>query len=195
VSPTLHESLRNLSPLVELKDRVNFLSVFEGLFLKGFGDRLTPAVRADLLAIGLDLDRLQSAYPHTVFLASLAVGAKHFFPNDPIPEAYAKLGARNMEGFFETFLGKPMLAMLKLVGPRRTLLRMRTNFRSANNYVESKVVEVSATEFQLWLNEPGDIRFFIQGVMRRGLELAGAKSLSLEVLASDAAGTVYHVKF
>ena len=42
-------------------------------------------------------------------------------------------------------MGRPMLVLLSLMGLKRT---MRMNFRSANSYAETKLAEVSPTEFQ-----------------------------------------------
>jgi hypothetical protein len=40
------------------------------------------------------------------------------------------------------------------------------------------------------MNDTGLLRFFIAGVMHRGLQLAGAENIRVEPLASDDAGTV-----
>lgn len=190
----VHESLRNQPATMPLAERVNFQSVFEGLFLTAFRDELTPELRQQLRSAGLDLNDLKAAYPHSVFLDSLKLAAAAWFPTEPVSTAYVKLGERNIEGFFQTFLGRPLLVLLKVLGPRRTLGRMRANFRSANNDVESKLVELSPTEFQLWMNEAGDIRYFIQGVVQRGVTMAGAPQLVMDVLSTDANGTVFRVR-
>ena len=188
----VHESLRHPPAwAVPMADRVNFQTVFEGLFLTAFKDRVTPELREQLKRIGLNLDKLQTAYPHSVFLAAVAAGAQTWFPGEPSESAWFKVGVRNLDGFYETFLGKPLFALLRVLGPRRTIGRMKANFRSANNYTESKLVELSPTEVQLWMNETGDTRHFIRGVMFRGLQLAGAPNVKIEELSSDERGTVY----
>lgn len=191
-SSIIHESLRTPPPAsVAFADRVNFQSVFEGLFLAAFKDRLTPELRAKLSSLGLNLDSLQTAYPHSVFLGAVAAGAEAWFPGEPPEVSWFKVGVRNLDGFYETFLGKPLFALLRVLGPRRTIGRMKANFRSANNYVESKMVEVGPNEVQMWMNEPGNTRHFIRGVMHRGLQLAGAPNVQVEILSTDDAGTVF----
>ncbi len=192
-SPQVHESLRNPPATLPLAERVNFQSVFEGLFVKALGP-VSPLVKQELKAVGVDLDRLQAAYPHTVLFAALDVASRHWFPGEPVQSAYLKLGLRNVEGFFETPMGRPLLALLKLMGVKRTLGRMRTNLRSANNYADAKLAEVSATEFQLWVNEPGDFRFFTQGVIQGGVRLTGAPNGVVTVIDTNELGTVYQIK-
>jgi uncharacterized protein (TIGR02265 family) len=102
-------------------------------------------------------------------------------------------GVRNIEGFFETFLGTPMLALLRLLGPKRTLGRMQKNVSSANNYTETVLVELGDGRFQMWVNEPKDMRHFMHGVMQRGVQLAGAEAVRFIVLDVDGDGTVFEI--
>jgi uncharacterized protein (TIGR02265 family) len=192
-SPSVHESLRGLSSGLPSSQRVTFGSVFDGLFLKAFAKDVTPEFRARLKGLGVDLEHLHAGYPFTVFVDVVGLTAETFFPNLTKEEAWFQIGVRNLEGFYDTFLGKPMFALLRIIGPQRTAARMKANFRSANNYSESKLVELGPRELQMWMNDSGLMRFFIAGVMHRGLQLAGAKDVKLEVLATDAEGTVYRI--
>ena len=188
-SSEVHPTLRVAPPTLPLGERVNFASVFEGL-AKAFG---AAQVRDEFKALGVDLDHLQAAYPHSVFIDAVAVLAKKFFPQLPPDEAWFQVGVRNLEGFYDTLLGRPLFALLRLMGPRRAAARMKSNFRSANNYSESKLVEVAPRELQLWMNDTGLVRSFIAGVMHRGLQMAGADGIRVEALATDEAGTVYRI--
>ena len=176
-----------------IAERVNFQSLFEGLFVKALGP-VPPAVKQELKAVGVDVDRLQAAYPQVVLIAALDVASRHWFPGETVESAYNKLGLRNIEGFFETLMGRPILALLKLMGLKRTLGRMRTNFRSANNYAETKLAEVSPTEFQLWVNEPGEFRFYTQGVIQGGVRVTGGPNGVVTVIDTNEFGTVYQIK-
>ncbi|MFO0598725.1 MAG: DUF2378 family protein [Myxococcaceae bacterium] len=190
----VHPELQSMPASMPLAQRVNFKSVFEGLFTTAYADQLTPELKAKLKDLGVDLDALQPAYPHQVFLAAVSAAAAAWYPTEPADQAWFKIGVRNLEGFYATFLGRPLFALLKVLGPRRTAARMSRNFRSANNYSESKLVEVGPSELQLWLNDVGDTRHFIRGVMFRGLQLAGAPQVRVEELATDANGTVFGVR-
>lgn len=189
----VHESLRDAPATLPMAERVNFASVFEGLFNTAFKSQVTPGLRAELKLMGLDLDLLQAAYPHDVFVKAVAAGANAWFQGEPPEVAWFKVGQRNLEGFYETFLGKPLFALLRVLGPKRTLGRMKANFRSANNYTDSKLVELAPGELQLWINEVGNTRHFVRGVMFRGLQLAGSPNVKFDELSTDERGTVYRV--
>ncbi|MFT3713543.1 MAG: DUF2378 family protein [Archangium sp.] len=192
-SSLVHPSLRDAPLTLPVAERVNFASVFEGLFNTAFKNQVTPELRDELRAMGLDLTLLNAAYPHEIFLKAVAAGAKAWFPGEPPEESWFKVGQRNLEGFYETFLGKPLFALLRVMGPKRTLGRMKANFRSANNYTDSKLVEVGPGELQLWINEMGNTRHFVRGVMFRGLQLAGSPNVKFDELSTDERGTVYRV--
>ena len=50
---------------------------------------------------------------------------------------------------------------------------------------------IAPNDVQMWMNEPGNTRHFIRGVMHRGLQLAGAPNVQVEILSTDDAGTVF----
>lgn len=192
-SSEVHPSLRNLPMTTPPAERVTFDSAFDGLFNKAFAKDLTPEIRAELKKRGVDLEHLQPAYPFAVFRDAVDLAAKTWFPQLPAEEAWFQVGVRNLEGFYDTFIGKPMFALLRLIGPRRTAARMKANFRNANNYSESKLVDIGPNELQLWMNDSGETRFFVAGVMFRGLQLAGAANVKIDELATDENGTVYRI--
>jgi uncharacterized protein (TIGR02265 family) len=86
-----------------------------------------------------------------------------------------QIGVDFLEGYRETFLGRAVLGMIRVLGPSRTLKRATQNFRSGNNYTESRVTEVSSTCCELWMNEVGPWPTFTAGLMHAALSNAGVE--------------------
>jgi uncharacterized protein (TIGR02265 family) len=176
-----------------MSERVSFEGSFEALFVKAYKAQRTPKLERELLALGLDLSKLKPAYPYALFLQAMELSAGHYHPGENLESALVKMGLRLVESYFETMMGKPLLAMVRLLGPKRTLMRMKHNFRTANNFSDTELVELGEKHFQMWMNEIGNVRFSTLGVLRRGLELAGANGIKIEIVSTDALGTVYEI--
>ena len=104
------------------------------------------------------------------------------------------IGTRAIEKHFNSLLGRPLFAFLRLLGPERTLMRMKQNLRSANNFCESELFVVAPEHFHLWFNDSTLVKHIRVGLMRRGLELLYSSSWSVNIISSDELGTVYEIK-
>ena len=173
---------------------VTFGTAFEALYLRAFADKVTPELKAKLKAMGLNLDKLDAAYPNSTWVNTLEVAGKTFFPSESPEIAYTKMGERLVESYFETLIGIPLLAISKLLGPHRTLGRMTKNFRTSNNYTETDLVQRGPHEYEMWVNEPGDSRYITLGVMQHGLRLTGSPKTKIELLSADDNGARFLIK-
>jgi uncharacterized protein (TIGR02265 family) len=152
-------------------------------------DALTPALRAQLKDRGVDLDKVHPAYPMDTWTDIIRVVAAAVMPDVPEHERYVLLGRRFMRGFAETAVGLAARQLGRLIGVRRTLLRMGRNFKQASNYLETEITEVSANELRLrtFTNE----RFLARTRDRSTLVTDYRKGVLEEVLVLlDATGTV-----
>lgn len=175
---------------------VVFEQVIDGLFLKGLGSRLTPHCRLRLKGIGIDLDRkLLPAYPFETWMRSLAIAAEELFPSASRDEALFQLGQLLIDGYRETFIGRAMLGLLKVLGPRRTILRAAQNFRSGNNYTEVKIADLGPESMELWLNEVGPYPSFTAGIVHSAVTASGAKGLLVEAFGFDGHACAYRVSW
>lgn len=111
--------------------------------------QLTPALRQELLQVGLDFDKVLPAYPMDQWVDALRIVARHLAPQLPEHDQYVHLGRQFMQGFVATAVGKAALAISRVIGPRRTLLRMGRNFKQATNYIETHTTEVGERELHL----------------------------------------------
>src|SRR5215217_9517353 len=152
-----------------------FEQTLEALYLRGLQGQISASCKARLRQAGLDLDqKLRPAYPFNAWMAFLRITAEELYPELSVDEGCRKLGQAHIAGYRDTMLGRAVLSLLRVLGPRRALARATQNFRSGNNYTESKLVEVTPTQFELWMNEVGDYPDFTAGIIHAGLRVAGA---------------------
>jgi len=177
---------------IEPKEKLVFDFTMESL-LRTFPPPHTPAQTAALTAMGLEPGKpLLPAYPMESFLKLNQYIASQRWPKLPPEEAHRALGRAFVGGYGESFMGKALVSLAKVVGPHRLLERMNRNFRSANNYTETKLERLAPSTYELWFNYvvlPG----FYQGVVETGLELSGAKSPSVTLARLQSRAPTYRI--
>jgi len=156
-----------------------FQQSVEGLFVRGVGERMTPALRGKLLELGIDLARLQPGYPNSAVSEAIRFTGAELFPDRPEREALRAVGALFMDGYQHTFMGRAMVQLMKVIGARRSLERMERNFRTGGNFLETRFTSLGQGKVELWFNDVGDIADFYAGVMERGGQLTGAADISV----------------
>lgn len=150
-----------------------FEQTMEGL-LRAIGPRMTQPCRARLLALGLDVEaKLLPAYSFEVWMSCLLASAEENWPGEPRDQALFKVGEAFIDGYRETFMGRAVLGLVRVLGPRRALQRATRSFRSGNNYTEAKVTDVNDTCLELWMNEVGPHPSFTQGLVEAALRASG----------------------
>jgi uncharacterized protein (TIGR02265 family) len=173
-----------------------FEQTIEALFLRALHGRLTPECKAKLRGAGLDVDqKLKPAYPLDSWMRYLRIASEELYPQEPLEQGTWKLGEAYIEGFRETMLGRAVLSMLRVLGPRRALMRATQNFRAGNNYTESKLKELGPTQFELWMNEVGTYPAFTAGIIHAGLRVAGAKDIAVEPSGYDGHACTYRINW
>lgn len=183
---------------VPVKDRLIFGHTFEGLFSRALkGPQLTDRIRQRVKAEAeIDLNKpFEPAYPVARWEKCLVICAEELFPKMSVDERLQEIGLLLTRGYFETFLGSALAALLKVIGPARALKRMDRSLRSGNNYSEVKVTELAPTKFEFWSNETGLAQFNLVGVIRGGAEVSGAKNLRTQITKRDDDGITIIVEW
>ena len=116
---------------------------------KAFGKRLTPALLANLKAVGMDFEAPLPAYPMEIFLTALAVLAEEVAPGQPPALQHLQLGRDFMHGYVQTALGLATLTMGRVIGVKRTLLRFGRALKTTGNYVDAEAIEIAPTEVRI----------------------------------------------
>lgn len=178
-----------LPPMAE-PERVIFLQAFESL-QRALGERLDPALRGRFKAeLGVDFGHLNPAYPLEAWNRGVRLAMQVLFPGDPRAERL--MGARIVQTFAETTIGGALFVMLRVMGPRRALVRLTRNLRTSNNYSETSTKELDPNTYEVWINQV-ELPHFDAGVLEAGLSNAGARDVKVDVVSTDAKGTTYRV--
>ncbi|MFN7133306.1 MAG: DUF2378 family protein [Myxococcales bacterium] len=177
-------------------EKLVFEQTFDGMFHRALKHRVTPRLKERLRGLGVDLDqKLLPAYPVDVWDRALVLTAEELYPGQTLDAALRQLGTAFIYGYQENFLGRAVMAAMRVVGPRRALDRMSKTLRSADNFSTATLVERSPTHCELTLL--GHIRnpHFFAGTLVAGAQITGAKDEQIDVLRWDATSAVYSVRW
>lgn len=193
----MEPQLRAPTPAAKLDEpKVVFESTIDGLFLRALAGRITPRCKERLRGAGLDLDRkLLPAYEFEKWMRVLRIAAEEVYPGERLDRAMFLLGERMVDGFFETLVGKALSALVRLIGPVKTLERTSRNFRAGNSYTVSKLTRIDATCYELWMNEVGDYPSFTEGIIHAGLRASGAKEVVVTQRGYDGHACTYLLRW
>jgi uncharacterized protein (TIGR02265 family) len=173
-----------------------FEHTIEGLFRFSLRNRLSVPAWQALREAGLDLSKpLLPAYTYETWRRVLEITVADLYPALPRPEGWRHLGRDVVNGMIHTLMGRAMVGVARLLGPLRSLRRFNNTLRSADNYVESRLTELSATSCEVWLNEVMEQPSYYQGVIEACLTLAGARDIRTRVVGRDGRGAVIHVEW
>lgn len=187
---------RRASPSGNPTEQVVYDVAVEGLFVKGLGPRLTAPLKEKLRSTGIDVDApLRPTYAREVWAAALEVTARELYPAVPTAEAFRLLGHVVLDGTANTMIGRTILALAKLIGPRRAIARLPQAFSSMNNFIECRHSEDAPNDHRVWFNECYGHPSYFQGGIEAALTATGARSLTVEVAAREGQAVTFRVRW
>jgi uncharacterized protein (TIGR02265 family) len=152
----------------------------EALFGRALGKKLTAKCKERLKNEGLDLgNKLRPFYPREQYYRFVNIAAEELFPGNR-DKAHYQLGSAFILGFNETLIGKAVISVVRMIGARRALERMTQNFRSSNNYMQTKLTEVAPNTYELWLSQTSGAPAYFEGVLQTALSPTSVKNLKVE---------------
>jgi uncharacterized protein (TIGR02265 family) len=179
---------------VQQHEKMIFDNAVDGL-VRALSGRLTPALTKRLKEVGLDIHgKRKPGYSLDEWRSILRVTREELFPGLAPPLGYRRLGELFIDGYLQTVLGSAVAGLLRLIGPKRTLVRATQNFRSANNYTTTKLTELGPNHFELWMNEVDDPDFTM-GIIIRGITVSGGKSAAVKVISHDSESCRFDVRW
>ena len=156
---------------------------------------MSATSKQKLAAIGVDPDqRLDAAYSREKWLELIHLACDIHHPGRDREETSYELGCRFMGTYGQTLVGKAMLTALRVIGPRRALDRMSRNFRTGNNFSETKLTEPTPGRYELWCSHV-TLAGWYRGVIEAGLSLAGASDVKVTLLRREREGAVFQVEW
>jgi uncharacterized protein (TIGR02265 family) len=156
----------------------------EGLFFKALKPKIGPALAERLKACGIDLAGKPREVQHENWKKALTLVATELFEGT-LDERYRQLGRSVLLRYEETLMGKTVVGLMRMLGPRRVLVRINATLRSGNNYIEASLSELSPQAFEGEVNECNGNPNYIAGVIEQGLIIAGAKDQKVTIKDFD----------
>lgn len=154
-----------------MTERLIFGNSVEGM-LRALGE-LTPALKAELVALGVNPDKLLPAYGVPAYLKLLDfIGGKRF-PELQGNERDRALGREFIRGFGQTFVGKATLSLGRVLGPMRATLRLTRTMRTVNNYSTSEAIPASDSSVHVWCHPVLRPWYYVGVFEQAGLDLHG----------------------
>jgi uncharacterized protein (TIGR02265 family) len=173
---------------------VVFANSYEAL-VRVLGNRLDASVYEKLLNLGVDVRRLNPAYPYDLWVRSLEVAMEVLWPGKTKDQQAHSMGRAIFESYGQTVMGKALLRVIQVLGPKRALARMARNLRTTNNYSQTELRELGENEYELWVNRVAFPNYFV-GVLEAGLGFAGATDLRVELVSYELeAGAVFRLSW
>ncbi|WP_404366229.1 DUF2378 family protein [Corallococcus coralloides] len=174
------------------EQRQVYVQVVEGLLQHGLKGQVSPRLRERLRHAGVDLDRpLLPLYPVPVWTRCLEIIVEEVYPDVPRVEGYTRLARAHVEGYGATLLGRAVMGVMRVLGPRRMVQRLPEVLRGTDNYTEVTLVERGPAHFELSLNSslgaPGYVEALFEGLLASG----GAKAPSVTKVHDDGDSSTY----
>lgn len=176
-------------------ERIEFEQAVDGLFRGALDAYSDPALVELLRQHGLDLtQKLKPAYPAPDFYRWVRLAARHRFPDVSEAEAVRQVGKLAVRrGLQSTVIGRAVLVSLKLLGIRRSLLKIGRSFRNGNNYIEATVEELAPTSLAIRLGPLVGPKEYVEGVLEEGPLVLGAKTSRVTELRTEGEHHVFQV--
>jgi len=173
---------------------VVFGNTVDALFLKALGTKLSMRCVERVKEAGIDLrSKLKLFYPRETYYRCVRILGEELFGELDEDGRMTRLGNAFMDGFERTLIGKAMITAVRFMGPKRTLAKMTTNFRSSNNYMQTELREERPGEVLITLSQTSGAPGYFEAVLARAMGFAGAKSCSIRREAYDGARCTYRI--
>lgn len=146
---------------------------------------LTPDAEARLKAIGVDPAQVRDM-PFSTWTKLLSTCAELGAPGLPPEDALLQLGRRWVDGYLETLMGKTMLMVARMLGPKKMLMKMADNWRTVNDFYVATCTARGDKQVEIQLNVGGVVRPFNSGVILQMFEVIGIAGCKVD--ATDFGG-------
>lgn len=155
---------------------------------------LTPEFAAELLGIGFDVNKPRDTEA-SVWISLLRKTAKRLSPDAPESEALERVGREMLRGLFDTLVGRGMLMVMKLLGPRKALLQIAESYKTSDTITKVTTAELSPTHVKLSFNSVGGVPTYVRGLLAEAMDVLKVKNGVITFLERADGGTDFEVKW
>ena len=174
------------------EQRQIYMQVVEGLLQHGLRGRVSPRLRERLRVAGVDLDRpLLPLYPVPLWARCLDIIIEEVHPGVPREEAFRRLARAHVEGYGATLLGRAVMSVMRMLGPKRVVQRLPETLRGTDNYTEAVLTERGPTSYELRVNSVIDAPGYAEALFEAVLQVGGAQAPQVTKVREEEDGTVY----
>lgn len=157
--------------------------------------RATPKWAQRLLGAGLDVNqKVATAYTRNQWRDFIFISAEELFEGT-MEARLEQLGAAFIDEYAQTFLGRAVAAVVRLIGPKRAIERMTKSLRSGNNYSQTRATFTGPRRAEFWLNETLGAPSYICGALTAVLKLSGTPSVRLRLLETDGQAATFEIEW
>lgn len=155
---------------------------------------LTAEFAKEMLAIGIDLYKPRDAQADAWIVLLRKTSAK-LSPGASEADAMERIGHEMLRGLFETLVGKGLLMVMKLLGPKRALLRIAESYKTSDNITQVTTTEVGPTHVKLSFNTVGGCQTYVRGLLSEAMVTMNVKQSDITFSERVDGGTDYDVKW
>jgi uncharacterized protein (TIGR02265 family) len=159
------------------------------------GIPVTPALKDELLAAGLDLDRLAATCPLPLLRLAFDIARRHAFPALPRADGFRQVGRAFVNGFKQTPIGWVFRAMAPVFGPDRTIQTLPRYLSAVREDMPLQVTAVGERRYELSSSDANANPHFLAGCLEGVLETAGAKRFTVDVSAANTDGFTLDIRW
>jgi uncharacterized protein (TIGR02265 family) len=171
-------------------------SAVESMWLKAHKKHLTPQLKGEVKALGIDLDApLKPTYENEVLHACTRLLRRRVYghlPDDGV--AYRAIGEAVIDGFFDTVIGKAMANVFKLIGFKKVIDRLPQTLQRGNTHVKASLEWKGASEAVLMVSDAEPHPMINVGVFERAFRhWFNVPGFKAELLSSTKEQTAYRL--
>lgn len=157
--------------------------------------RATPKWAERLRVAGLDVNqKVKPAYTRHQWREFIFISAEELFEG-PLESRLEQLGAAFIDEYAQTFLGRAVAAVVKVIGPKRAVERMTKSLRSGNNYSQTRATFTGPRRAEFWLNETLGAPSYICGALTAVLRLTGAPNVRIRTMATEGTAATFEIEW
>jgi uncharacterized protein (TIGR02265 family) len=180
---------------LRVSEQLWFEPAVDGFFVRGVGADMTPVLREQLRALGVDVKKLAPAYPVPVMAKAIDLTIAALYVDRSRAEGLRELGRVFMRGYAQTLVGAAMTQLMKVIGPRRSLERMQRNFRTGTNFIETRFTALGEKAAELWFNDVSGMPELFAGILEAGGRMTGAGDVVVTFAPGPGADCTYRVSW
>ena len=178
----------------EQQNHVVFAAMVEGL-IRALKDKLDDKTHARFAELGISLKPpFKPSYPRAAWTKVAHLAGEVLTPGAPLEQQRFNLGSRFIYGYSETLVGGALIAMMRVLGPKKAMQRLGKSFKTGNNYSKAELREEGGALYLDVLEAP--FPEWYQGVIQATLQITGAKDIKVELVHDERPAKItYKVQF